>query len=681
MAEGRPEDAVKAYQQASELGPLRAIHLIQLVRLLSTQGRYEEAKAEMDKLGEQQISPMMERIRVELDERTGQIEQALELAAQTVADSDRATDFLWYGELLARAGKTERAEAALRRAVELDPRIPEAWLALVTLLASEDKTAEAEQVVRDAQSRLPEDQTARVLARCYERLGRTETAEQYYVNALAQHPDDLAMLRRAASFHLRAKQFGKAAKYLGQMIQVARADPEKHGAELVWARRRLARALALSGDYRHHRQALALLDHNAPDQKTDLSDLRLKAAVLAKRPERRSRQQAIELLEELQERLRGTNASLTTEEQLLLAGLYESTNRWIQCQELMRELVRNTKDARLLATYLQMLFRHGSTPGEITPWVSRLEQLDPDSPVTVGMRARLLDRSGHKDEAVKLLKSLVPRPLPPKQVGRLREVAGLLEELGQVDAARGLLTEFAEKAPGGSIVLAAFLARHGTVDEALDQCEAAMKTLPPEIYLPVAVNVLHQQQAKATAQQVRRVEGWIHRVLDEDPHSKVAQLQRARLFDLQGRTDELIRCYRAFLLRDDISETEKAMIWNNLGFVLAATRRDGKEALELVNKAIAILGPLPNLLDTQGMAYLAMGQSSKAVEILLEAIADTPTGVRYFHLALAHAAAGNPRDAGLALHAGTTAHGLAEKQVPAIERHRFKELVGKIKSP
>ena len=681
VMEGRPEDAVKAYQQASELGPLRPAHLIQLVQLLCAQGRYEEAKSQLDKLGGRQISPLMNRIRVELDERTGELDRALELAAQTMADSDRATDFLWYGELLARAGKIEQAETALRRALQLDPRIPDAWLALVTLLAKHDKTAEAEQVVRDAQSQLPEDQTPLVLARCYEKLGRSENAEQYYVNALSLHPDDLSMIRRIVLFYMRGKQFHKAGKYLGQMIQVAGRDPDKHQRELVWARRRLARVLALSGDYRHHRQALALLDRNASGGEADESDLRLKAAILAKRPERRSRQEAIELLEGLHERLQRRNSSLSTKEQLLLAGLYESTNRWSQCQERMVDLLaRNAKDAPLLATYLQMLFRHGSTPGEIKPWLNRLQQLKPDSPVTIGMRARLLDRSRQKDEAVKLLKSLIPRPLPPEQVARLKDVAGLLEELRQVDEARELLTEFAEKAPGGSIVLAAFLARHGTVDEALDQCEAAMGSLPPDVVLPVAVRVLGQQRANATPQQVRRVEGWIHRALDEDPRSKNAQLQRARLLDFQGQSDELIRCYRAFLLRDDISETEKATVWNNLAFVLAITHRDGKEALEMVNKAVAVLGPLPNLLDTRAMAYLAMGQGSTAVEILLEAIGDTPTGVRYFHLALAHAAAGNLPAAGRALQVGRDSHELSEDQVPTIERQMYRELVEKIES-
>lgn len=679
--ENRPDDAIRCFREASAAGQLGALHLHQLVQLLYARDRFEEAKQELEKLGETRLSPVMDRIRVELDERTGELERALDLAAQTVAGSAKATDFLWYGHLLARAKKPEEAEKAFRRATELGPQVPDGWLSLVAVLAAQNKVEEAERALREAQIQLPEDRTPLVLAQGYEILGQPARAEQQYEQAVAARPDDLALLERVAGFYMRTNQPEKAAKYLGDLLDAAGRDPEKNRARLVWTRRSLARTLALTGDYRHHRQALRLLDQNTQGGDPDPADLRLKAAVLAKRPEREARRQAIGILEDLQKRLRQTGATLAPDEQFLLAQLYESVGQWSDCQEQMLDLLaRNVKHYGFLAAYVDMLFRHGVPPRDVRAWVSKLESLDPKHPVTIAAQARLLVKLRQAEEAVKLVKDAVPRPLPADQVVRLRDAAALLEELAQTEPALELLKEFAEKAPGGSIVLADYLGRNGSVDEALAQCEAALGAVQVESVLATAVNIVSQQRGRTSPEHLRKVEAWIQQALDEDPRSKMAQLQLARLQDLQGKYDDLIRTYRAFLSRDDLTDTERAAVWNNLAFVLAAGNRNPAEALEMVHQALAVLGPLPNLLDTQAMACLALGRTDQAVGLLREAISDSPTGLRYFHLALAHAAADDLHAAATALERGRDSHQLTIDQIPEIERPKYRDLLKKVES-
>ncbi len=681
VMEGRPDDAIRAYQEASRAGRLDSSHLGQLVQLLYSRGRFEEAKEEMDKLGDRRLSPTMDRIRVELDERTGDLEQALNLAADTVKDSNRPTDFLWYGHLLARAERYDEAEKAFRKCTELGPQVPDGWLALVAALTAQQKTAEAEQVVREAQIALPEDRTPMVLAHCYELLGQFDRAEQQYLHAVAVRPDDLALLRRVATFYQRLKQPEKAAKYLNDMIQVAGKDPEQHQRDLIWARRSLARALAVTGDYRHHRQALRLLDQNAESSGTEAADLRLKAAILAKRPEREARKRAVEILESLRKDLEETGRSLSPEEQFLLAQLHDSLGNWLDCQQLMLDLLaRDAKDPRILAAYVDMLFRHGTSPRDVKVWVSKLESAQPDAPATIAAKARLLVKLRQPEEAVKTVLGAIPRPLPRDQLVRLRDAAALLEELGQIDAARDLYKEFAEKAAGGSILLAGFLSRHGTVEEALAQCEAARGAMRVESILGTAVSVLREQQGRHTPEQARKVEGWIQQALDENPQSKFAQLQLARLLDIQGRYDELIRVYRTFLARDDLADQERAAVWNNLAFVLAAGDHDGQEALEMADQALAVLGPVPNVLDTRAIAYLALGKGDPAVQLLREAISDSPSGLRYFHLALAHSATDDLDAAARAIEVGRDAHQLSIHEIPEIERAKYKQLMRAIES-
>src|SRR5262249_39182417 len=97
---------------------------------------------------------------------------------------------------------------------------------------------------------------------------------------------------------------------------------------------------------------------------------------------------------------------------------------------------------------------------------------------------------------------------------------------------------------------------------------------------------------------------------------------------------------------------------------------NGAEALKTVQRAIDIAGPIPELLDTRAVVYLALGQPDQAVKDLEEAVADTPTAHRYFHLAQAHLAVNHRAAAAAALRQGR-ALGLSGKTVDPLERKVF----------
>jgi len=590
-----------------------------------------------------------------------------------VANSNRASDFLWYGQLLARAKKNTEAQKAFHRAVELDPKVPEGWLALVALLVEDGKTEEAQRVVLDAQVKLSEDRTPLVLAQCYQIMGDTVRAEQQFLNAASLYPSDLAVLRRVARFYLQSKQGDKARKFLDEMLRIASRDPEQHRKELVWTRRSLARVLASSGQYRQQQQALKLLEDNVRGKRASIEDMRLQATILATHSDRRSRLKAIKIFERVMEKHK---EALTPDERFVLAQLYDSTDRWSLCREQMLDLLAaHPKNIGFLTAFNQMLLRHDSPVAAITPWINKLEKLQPESPVTVSFKARLLVRSGKLDEAVSLLESLIPRPLPPSQIGRLREVAAVLEDLEQYLEAKKLLVEFAGKTPGGSLPLAAFLGRRGKVNEALKQCEAALQEAPIGVVIATGIDVLRKNRSKINGQHFRLVEKWFNRAKKEESNSKDIQLQFAAFRDLEGRNTELIAIYREFLARDDVSEREKALVSNNLAFLLAILNSDGEEALRIVNNAIGILGPSPELLDTRAVAFLAQGQNKAAIADLRRAIADNPSAVKYFHLALAHKAANDQRSAIRAIQIARDNHQLTAETVPPIERERYEKLI------
>jgi tetratricopeptide (TPR) repeat protein len=153
----------------------------------------------------------------------------------------------------------------------------------------------------------------------------------------------------------------------------------------------------------------------------------------------------------------------------------------------------------------------------------------------------------------------------------------------------------------------------------------------------------------------------------------------AELHDLCGRYQEAETLYRQVLLR----EPRSFVALNNLAWLLIYERRQGEEALQLVNSAMEVKGPIPELLDTRAGAYLAMGQTDLAIADLNEALSQSSTSpdVRAtieFHLAKAWQRTGKKTDAENTL-ARAKAGGLDEKTLHPLEQAAFRKLATELR--
>src|SRR5262249_19084329 len=92
-----------------------------------------------------------------------------------------------------------------------------------------------------------------------------------------------------------------------------------------------------------------------------------------------------------------------------------------------------------------------------------------------------------------------------------------------------------------------------------------------------------------------------------------------------------------------------------------------------INLAIDVAGPQPQLLDTRAVVYLAMDRSEPAITDLEQALADSPSAFRYFHLARAHRLAQHPEAAAQAFRKATEA-GLELELLHPTERVAFREM-------
>ncbi len=404
--------------------------------------------------------------------------------------------------------------------------------------------------------------------------------------------------------------------------------------------------------------------------------------MLANRNEPDSRAKCVQLLEQLQKQ-----RQLTPREQMALGQLYERSGKWPQAKELMvSALTRQGNDPTTLTSFCQTLVRRDELE-DAARWLDKLDELlkkaslqvaETYKPASREARARLLIKTGQKEQAVQVIESLVPRPLPPGQLSRLRDVSYLLEELGQYEAAEKLLLEYMTQDSRGTIAMAAFLGRRGEMEKALYLLSEARKNQTVSEILPCALEAMRNHPDQATPERFRMLEEWANAGLQNESNTQQIKLLIAEMLDMQGKYPDLIKVYRELLADKDATPYQKAITNNNLAFVLALNKETSAEAEKLISEAIQVMGPTSDLLDTRALAYLGQGKVKQALADLHSAATDSPSVAKYFHLAQAEKQANNIEAARAAL-AQAQKLGVDLNKLTPLERKGYVKIVDELK--
>lgn len=641
---GNPDQAIVNYRRAIELGERNPRVVRHLVEQLYKRHRYEEAEQEVRRLQQQSPGADFRRMIADIAYRRQDTERAASVAIEAVpADSKDSADQLWLGQVLAASpAHAAEAEQHLNLAVKLGGDKPETWLTLVQFLINADKKPQAEEALQRAAKALPVADRALTLAMGYEALGKFELAQEQYQQALKARPDDILVLRSVTGFYLRRGQLGQAEPILRQII-----DGKVKGsmADQGWARRSLALALAAAGDYRRFPDALALVGltwdatgqiDEKPNHPTDSAEdeARAQVRVLARQPRRETRQKAIALLQAKEKQ-----EQLSPDDQFMLAQLYDADGNWPKARDLLRNLSVQSKNSADLTYFAQGLLRKNELP-EADRVIRRLEQVEAESRVqpgafgSVDLRAQYWEARGQPNRSLTMLKDYVERGSDPNRIFSL------------INA----------------------LARQQRYADALGLCNQARgKTLPERV---AAVSVALLRTSQAAELQCAPVATWLQKEVADKPQSVILLLQLANLEDLRGRYAEVEKVYRQILAIDP----QNVYALNNLAVQIALLHPDrAAEAMKLIEYAIEVSGPQPDLLDTRATVHLALKRGDKAIADLELANSERPAPIRYFHLAQAHRLTNNT-DAAAALLKKATAAGLKPEQLQPSERAEFHRM-------
>lgn len=663
---GEPDTAIDKFREALAKGETSPAALRRYMELLTSRLRFEEARDVLHKLDESAaLGRDARRLAAEIERRTGNLAGAIQHAIQAVPpDSTNPKDQLWLGQLFWAARDDKKAEAALRKATDLDPAAVEGWLVLIQFLKATNRPDDARKALETAKDKVEKSEQSLFLGRAYTLIGDYNSAASAFEKASAERPAHVPALQAKAQFLFLTGDLPAARLAFESVVHLKSATPEEREAALTM----LAFAFAADQDYETSRRALETLELLRPKTATETpAQKRYRILILARQNDRASRLEAIRLLEE-------DRGSLTAADQFLLAQLHNAVGNRPQVRVVMADLLRRPGAAKVplyLSFYAAWLLSEGD-PDEAAKWVDRLKEVRGDALETAILEARLLAARKQLPEARSILLKRAEMAKSP-----LDAIAQVCEDIGLFEEAEKLFHRYVAEAqasnPRAPLKLAMFYGRHNRVADALKICESISAGVPVSEVADVVVTVLYLAKSRSP-EDIARAYRWLEAMAAKFPGQPLFR-QLGDIRNLQGDYAAAIDQYRLAIA----ANPKDAQSLNNLAFLLSAREKKHDEALKLMGQARRAAGPdNPNLLDTEAIILLNKGEFVAARQPLERILTVGPNAVAYFHLAQVEQAAERDLEARVAWkHAADL--GIKRDDLHPLERPAFDQLAKELK--
>jgi len=654
-----------------------------LVRLLAQRGDIQQAYEKMQLIPEAVRGRLLGKVEAEILLASGDLSAAFE-SAQAEADrnpEDAATQ-AWLGGIAERTNNLDVAASAFRQACELMPTNHNFWTKLVATHARRKDFLNMEASLRDAQLALDPEFLPTLQAKFFEVQGRWNAAEGIYLDQHKNQLDNPAAARQLAEFYLNWSRsdkrnasiaIQKAFPYINRILRTANEGELKFDNPVVlWAREQAARILAGSGSYQNSLNAQQLLEQGSADGKVPREYRALYSEILSSRADPISVLAAIDLLSGLNQK-----GLLDKKQLLLLARLYARTNNWKKGKPLMLDaLSRFGPDPEVWSTYIELLIGRGEY-NTAAQRLRRFEDLGSNSAQVFNLRTRLAYERGDQAAVRRLLQSMLPAnlgpstPLDEEQLKMVQGIGAVAVNYEEYELAEQLLTLYFQRTSEGLFDLLTVFALHGDADKAIPIMQQLVKDNPDAV-AQLAVQMIRQRRSEFGDRFDQPVSDLVLSVWKEEPDLARRLALRAEMYEVMEKYDEAIAAYEDIVSRDDLPPKARAAASNNLAYLFALRNQQLDRAQELIEKAIEILGPLADVLDTRAVIRIARKEYDLAVEDMTLALSLDPTAVKYYHMAKAQALAGNE---GEALEAWSMANEMEieEESLPLIEQSGYQE--------
>lgn len=659
----------------------RAVHRLLLA------GRINDAQQILQQYAGQDMrtgSRFLGRMGIAASLRSKNFQAAIEVAQGEVQrDPSSADARLVFGQVLRMAGRLPEAESELRKAWELAPDRPAVVLTLVRFLAATNQTEAAITSIKQAKLQLPAELREVTVARCFLELRQRDVAEKHFLLALENQPDNGGVLIAVAQFYLELPDPKRAKSILQRVLALG---DKVTAAELAAARRSLALMLVGRKKYNDFQTAWSLLNDDDGNSANTNADLHAKAVVLAASPHRDHQRQAVDFLEQLNER-----RTLTSGEQRLLTDLYLHIGNWEKARDALLVLViGNEGNLDVLAYGVRIMFGHNDNGRLPKQWLETLVKRAPNNLQTTELRVIDLVLENDLKQAIGLVNQTVDklstenlkRAAVTNRFGKLlsslgerRELAGrTLEAEKLFEAAEKFHRESIKASPKYLVSLTRFLSRRWRDKDAVALLDDIWKTNAPETVAALCVEIL--REGRVSKPDVSRIRARLNAAVSKYPDSGILLYHTGNVAQLDGDYEAAIGLYQRSIQQiPNLAEAH-----NELAMLLILYSGQPVKALESINRAIDLAGPIPAFVDTRSLAYLKLEKPAKSVRDSEQAVSDNPTAARRFHLAQALEAIDEPQAARREFQQAI-ASGLRADVLHPLERAAFEEMRERFRRP
>lgn len=649
-----PTRAIQHFTRALQLGEQELDTYERLADLLYRQGMLAEASSLIERLGERtNRSKRLSRLAIDLtkDDKP----EMLDIARDgTIARPNDPMAWVWYAQILevtTRGGEPKEreeslveAKAAFVKANELSENsnigVLGAEFNFYKLLGDESNV---EDLVGRIRSNSKIDPIIKwvALAQISQTLGLLDDAASAYEEALKAGGDRVEIGRRVAQLYLSQGKQDEAISHLEKVLQESPKDIE--------TKRALASLLASRGTEDDWERVKTLITVDKGTSTPD--DRRLEAELLARRGTPSDLATAQYLLEGLVD----DPNNRTDEDRFRLASVYLRNSKLMSIQD--KDLSQSRKLVEAAGKQLKMASMGTQTPPEYIyaygdfllqqgkyqealDQSERLSFADPEGFMSVLLKARLQKADERPDLARSTIISWLDNRKavqivandPPLMAKLMVQAGQALALLGQAEDSEKLLREAFEldATTGVDYVLSLArsedaVARKRAIQYLVDRVKQDRSASTAKLL----ANLL--TAGKVDAELQRQGEEALSGIESENAEDADLLLAVADMWLAQNKTDKAIETYKkiVLLVPNDVTAL------NNLANLMAEQPGLASEALGFIDRAIAIAGRQPLLMDTKGVILMNSDRVEEAIPMLEIAAASTPDPRVSLHLYLA----------------------------------------------
>lgn len=654
--------AISAYQQVVLLDGSQFPIFERLVALLYRQERYSDVDRLLAVLSSQgSLSAEASLLASGSAAAQRDVDLAIELAEKSLAqDPESVPAALWLAQLQQMQGQFDAAEQTLAKLFERAPDDVRVWGGKLALYrASGDRLKFAQTLEKcSAQTRLPPQHQATLLAQGYEFLGQPMRAAKHYEEAIRQGGDATLNLRLAAL----QLQYDPvlAEKTLRTILETS------PNAEAV--RRLLAITLAAQRGDDSWQEIESLLSQSASP-----GDLRLGAMLHLQSGSEEELKQAQALLEQLLQ----TEGKALDQDRRMLAWLYEQQGKLTDARSQYDALVREAPSVGQHAHAAAAFCLRQQDPDGALRFLAKWKQQVPIDWTAWHLTATALDMSQREAELAQLLTSLQAKTIERETDGEKRaqariQFASILTGVQKSEAAEESLRKAVEDSVAAVPTLVAKLLQEQRVDDALGVVLEALRREPSPMLALTLIQVMSTTSAVSPEAEDRLLA-----FLETTDNAQVL-LEASSLRLRQDRRAEAT----ALLERVVEVAPDNVLALNNLAALWADEPAKHADALVMANRALlSAPRPLPFIHDTKAKILLHQGKADEALRELEATVEKWPDAEAriYLHLAFAYEQVGRPSDARAALMT-SRARGLIVRELSPADRELLTKLDDRLAS-